>query len=326
MIKFILRRVLETIPVLLCVAAMTFFMCRLAPGGPFDEDKQVTAEVRELLNKQFNLDQPLHKQFIQYITHLPTLQSFKYPNRTVGEIISQKFPVSAKLGFFAMCIALGLGILFGVIASLRPNTYIDYIPSSLAMIGICLPTFVMGPLLILVFSLQLEWFPAFGWGGFDAPQFSVSGIVLHKQFIPYITHITSDMVLPSVTLGFFYAAYISRLTRGGMLDILTQDYIRTAKAKGASGLRVILKHSLRGGLLPVISFMGPAVAGLIAGSFVIETIFNIPGLGQDFVKSAFNRDYTLVLGVVMFYATLIILLNLIVDILQVTLNPKLKFD
>ena len=309
MLKFILRRILETIPVLLCVAAMTFFMCRLAPGGPFDEDKQVTAEVRELLNKQFNLDQPLHKQSIQYITHLPTLQSFKYPNRTVGEIISQKFPVSAKLGFFAMCIALGLGILFGVIASLRPNTYIDYIPSSLAMIGICLPTFVMGPLLMLVFSLQLGWFSATGWGGFDGDLF-----------------FSSDMVLPSITLGFFYAAYISRLTRGGMLDILTQDYIRTAKAKGASGLRVILKHSLRGGLLPVISFMGPAIAGLIAGSFVIETIFNIPGLGQDFVKSAFNRDYTLVLGVVMFYATLIILLNLIVDILQVTLNPKLKFD
>jgi oligopeptide transport system permease protein len=267
MLKFILRRILETIPVLLCVAAMTFFMCRLAPGGPFDEDKQVTAEVRELLNKQFNLDQPLHKQFIQYITHLPTLQSFKYPNRTVGEIISQKFPVSAKLGFFAMCIALGLGISFGVIASLRPNTYVDYIPSSLAMIGICLPTFVMGPLLMLVFSLQLGWFPATGWGGFDGDLF-----------------FSSDMVLPSVT------------------------------------------HSLRGGLLPVISFMGPAVAGLIAGSFVIETIFNIPGLGQDFVKSAFNRDYTLVLGVVMFYATLIIFLNLIVDILQVTLNPKLKFD
>ncbi|MDP6752812.1 MAG: ABC transporter permease subunit, partial [Verrucomicrobiota bacterium] len=249
MLKFILRRILETIPVLLCVAAMTFFMCRLAPGGPFDEDKQVTAEVRALLDKQFNLDQPLHKQFIDYIVNLPNLQSFKYPNRSVGEIISEKFPVSAKLGFFAMSIALGLGVLFGVVASLRPNTYIDYIPSSLAMIGICLPTFVMGPLLMLVFALKLEWFPATGWGGFNYDQF-----------------FAADMVLPSLTLGFFYAAYISRLTRGGMLDILTQDYIRTAKAKGASGLRVILKHALRGGLLPVISFMGPAVAGLIAGS------------------------------------------------------------
>ena len=309
MIKFIQRRILETVPVLLCVAAMTFFMCRLAPGGPFDDDKQVTAEVREQLNKQFNLDKPLHVQFYQYLINLPNLQSFKYPSRTVGDIISQKFPVSAKLGFLAMCIALGIGIMFGVIASLRPNSYIDYIPSSLAMIGICLPTFVMGPILIYIFSLKLKWLPAIGWGGFDGDIF-----------------FASDMILPSLTLGLFYAAYISRLTRGGMLDILTQDYIRTAKAKGASAPRVLMKHALRGGLLPVISFMGPAVAGLIAGSFVIETIFNIPGLGQDFVKSAFNRDYTLVLGVVMFYATLIIVLNLIVDILQVTLNPKLKFE
>ncbi|MAS75508.1 MAG: ABC transporter [Verrucomicrobiales bacterium] len=309
MLKFILRRILETVPVLLCVAAMTFFMCRLAPGGPFDDDKQVTAEVREQLNKQFNLDKPLYAQFYQYLVNLPNLQSFKYPSRTVGDIISQKFPVSAKLGFLAMCIALSIGIMFGVIASLRPNSYIDYIPSSLAMIGICLPTFVMGPILIYIFSLKLKWLPATGWGGFDGDVF-----------------FSSDMILPSLTLGLFYAAYISRLTRGGMLDILTQDYIRTAKAKGASAPRVLLKHALRGGLLPVISFMGPAVAGLIAGSFVIETIFNIPGLGQDFVKSAFNRDYTLVLGVVMFYATLIVILNLIVDILQVSLNPKLKFD
>jgi|TARA_B100001250_G_scaffold367159_1_gene349016 oligopeptide transport system permease protein len=288
---------------------MTFFMCRLAPGGPFDDDKQVTAEVREQLNKQFNLDKPLYAQFYQYLVNLPNLQSFKYPSRTVGDIISQKFPVSAKLGFLAMCIALSIGIMFGVIASLRPNSYIDYIPSSLAMIGICLPTFVMGPILIYIFSLKLKWLPATGWGGFDGDVF-----------------FSSDMILPSLTLGLFYAAYISRLTRGGMLDILTQDYIRTAKAKGASAPRVLLNHALRGGLLPVISFMGPAVAGLIAGSFVIETIFNIPGLGQDFVKSAFNRDYTLVLGVVMFYATLIVILNLIVDILQVSLNPKLKFE
>ena len=309
MFVFILRRILETIPVLLCVAAMTFFMCRLAPGGPFDDDKQITAEVREQLNKQFNLDKPLYVQFYQYLVNLPKLQSFKYPNRTVGDIIKQKFPVSFKLGFFAITIALGIGVLFGVIASLKPNSFIDYIPSSLAMIGICLPTFVMGPILMYIFALKLKLLPATGWGGFDGDA------IFH-----------ADMILPSLTLGLFYAAYISRLTRGGMLDILTQDYIRTAKAKGASGLRVIVKHAMRGGLLPVISFMGPAVAGLIAGSFVIETIFNIPGLGKDFVQSAFNRDYTLVLGVVMFYATLIVLLNLVVDILQVTLNPKLKFN
>ena len=247
MFVFILRRILETIPVLLCVAAMTFFMCRLAPGGPFDDDKQVTAEVREQLNKQFNLDKPLYVQFYQYLVNLPKLQSFKYPNRTVGDIIKQKFPVSFKLGFFAITIALGIGVLFGVIASLKPNSFIDYIPSSLAMIGICLPTFVMGPILMYIFALKLKLLPATGWGGFDGDA------IFH-----------ADMILPSLTLGLFYAAYISRLTRGGMLDILTQDYIRTAKAKGASGLRVIVKHAMRGGLLPVISFMGPAVAGLIA--------------------------------------------------------------
>jgi len=284
-------------------------MCRLAPGGPFDDDKQVTDEVREQLNKQFNLDKPLHVQFYQYLVNLPKLQSFKYPNRTVGDIIKQKFPVSFKLGFFAITVALAIGILFGVIASLKPNSFLDYIPSSLAMVGICLPTFVMGPILMYIFALKLKWLPAVGWGGED-----------------FVEVVHPDMILPSLTLGLFYAAYISRLTRGGMLDILTQDYIRTAKAKGASGLRVIVKHAMCGGLLPVISFMGPAVAGLIAGSFVIETIFMIPGLGKDFVQSAFNRDYTLVLGVVMFYAILIVFLNLAVDILQVVLNPKLKFN
>ena len=281
----------------------------MAPGGPFDDDKVVTEEVREFLDKQFMLDQPLHKQFIHYVVNLPNLKSFANPSFTVGEIISQKFPISAKLGFFAISIALLIGVAFGIIASLRPNTYVDYIPSFLAMIGICLPTFVMGPLLILLFSLQLDWFLPTGWGG-----------PLGNELF------SADMILPSLTLGLFYAAYISRLSRGGMLEILTQDFIRTAKAKGASGIRVILNHALRGGLLPVISFMGPAVAGLIAGSFVIESIFAIPGLGQEFVQSVINRDYTLVLGVVMFYAILIIFLNLLVDILQVALNPKLRFD
>ena len=312
MLRFLLVRILQALPVIFVVITATFFLVRSAPGGPFDQEKVVIPEVRAALEAQYRLDLPLHEQYFAYLGDLAQGDlgpSFKYPGRSVNEILFAGLPVTAELGLYALIIALVIGVTAGVFASLKPNTAQDYIPMSLAMIGICLPTFVMGPLLMLVFSLKLGWFPATGWGGFSGEQF-----------------FASDMVLPSVTLGFFYAAYISRLTRGGMLDILTQDYIRTAKAKGASGLRVILKHSLRGGLLPVISFMGPAVAGLIAGSFVIETIFAIPGLGQDFVKSAFNRDYTLVLGVVMFYATLIILLNLIVDILQVTLNPKLKFD
>ncbi|MEO6034951.1 MAG: ABC transporter permease, partial [Verrucomicrobiota bacterium] len=197
---------------------------------------------------------------------------------------------------------LFFGLIAGIIASLKQNTPLDYISMSLAMIGICLPTFVMGPLLVGVFALWLGWYNSSGWD------------------------FAYDRVLPALTLGGFYAAYVARLTRGGMLEVLNQDYIRTARAKGASPMRVIRKHALRGGLLPVISFLGPATAGLLTGSFVVETIFDIPGLGRYFVTSAFNRDYLLLMGAVMFYAILIVFMNLVVDVLQVWLNPKLRFE
>lgn len=305
MLRFILKRLLETIPVLWAVATLTFFMIRLAPGGPFDDEKAVIPEVKASLEAHYGLDKPLMGQYMDYMFSLlkgDLGPSFKFPNRSVNEVIGQAFPVSMELGLYSICIALCLGLATGITASLKPNTPLDYIPSSVAMIGICLPTFVMGPILVLVFALKLSWFNASGW---DFP---------------------SDKILPSLTLGGYYAAYVARLTRGGMLEILNQDYIRTARAKGASEFRVILRHSLRGGLLPVVSFLGPAVAGLIAGSFVIETIFNIPGLGRHFVTSAFNRDYTMVLGVVIFYAILIIALNLLVDIIQVFMNPRLRFE
>jgi oligopeptide transport system permease protein len=306
MLRFILRRLLETIPVLWAVATLTFFMLKLAPGGPFDSEKVVSKEVLEALNAHYGLDKSWPRQYLIQMGNLlrgDLGPSFKYPSRTVNEIIAQAFPVSLELGIYAMLIALILGITTGVVASLKPNTALDYVPSSMAMVGICLPTFVLGPLLILIFVLKLRWFPLSGW-----------------HTLP------SAKVLPSLTLGLYYAAYISRLTRGGMREILTQDFIRTARAKGAREKRVILKHAMRGGILPVVSFLGPAVAGLIAGSFVIETIFNIPGLGRHFVTSAFNRDHTMVIGIVLFFATLIILLNLVVDIIQVWLNPKLKFE
>lgn len=305
MLKFILRRLLETIPVLFMVATITFFMLRLAPGGPFDGEKKVSPEIERNLKAHYGLDQPLLVQYGNYLKSL--LQgdlgpSFKYPNRTVNELIGEALPVSLELGFYSLLIALVLGIAIGVVASLKPNSWSDYLPSGLAMLGICLPTFVLGPIMILVLALHFELFSATGW---EYPR---------------------DRVLPALTLGGYYAAYVSRLTRGGMLEVLTQDFIRTARAKGASGPRVLFKHAMRGGLLPVISFLGPAAAGLISGSFVIETIFNIPGLGKFFVTSAFNRDYTMVLGTVLFYATLIILLNTLVDIIQVWLNPKLKYE
>lgn len=305
MLRFIANRLLQAIPVLFIIATVTFFMLHLAPGGPFDKEKKVRAEIIRNLEKHYGLDQPLWKQ---YLTQMGNLlrgdlgPSFKYPNRTVNELIADAFPVSLELGLEALAVALVLGILAGIIASLRPNTASDSVPMALAMLGICVPTFVSGPLLSNYFGLKLGWFNPGGW---SLPQ---------------------DRILPALTLGFYYAAYISRLTRGGMLEILNQDFIRTARAKGAGTARIVTRHALKGGLLPTISFLGPAVAGLLTGSFVVETIFDIPGLGRFFVTSAFNRDYTMVLGVVLFYASLIISLNLLVDVILVWLNPKLKFE
>jgi len=305
MLRFIVRRLLETIPVLFVIVTATFFMIRFVPGGPFTAEKAVTPEVMRNLEAHYGLNKPLHQQYFDYLgslLHGDLGPSFKYPNRTVNEIIADKLPTSLELGGWSLLVALVVGLPLGVLAAVKRNTWLDYLASSTAMIGICVPTFVLGPLLVLLFAIQLRWVNASGW------------------YEPI------DRILPALVLGFFYSAYIARLTRGGMLDVLNQDFIRTARAKGASELRVIFKHALRGGLVPVVSFLGPAVAGILTGSFVIETIFQIPGLGREFVNSAFNRDYTLVLGTVILYATLVILLNLVVDVVQVWLNPKLKFE
>lgn len=303
MLALIARRFSEVIPVLFLIATITFFLVRLAPGGPFSAERNVSPEVLANLEAHYGLDQPL---FLQYIAYLKNLlrgdlgPSFQYQDRSVNELIADSFPVSLELGFLALLVALAIGMTAGLLASLRPNTRLDYGPMSLAMVGICLPTFVMGPVLVLVFALWLGWFNASGWS------------------------VPLDRVLPAFTLGAFYAAYVARLTRGSMIETLSQDFVRTARAKGLSEAAVVLRHALRVGALPVVSFLGPAVAGLISGSFVVETVFNIPGLGRFFIQSAFNRDYTLIVGTVLFYATLIVLLNLLVDILQILLNPKLR--
>ena len=305
MFRFVLRRLLEMIPVLWIIVTATFFMVRFVPGGPFTAEKAVTPEVLRNLEAHYGLDRPLYRQYFDYLGNLlhgDLGPSFKYANRTVNEIIADKLPTSLELGLWALLVAFAFGLPLGVIAAVRHNSFWDYLCSSLGMIGICVPTFVLGPLLALCLGIYLHWFNVSGWYG------------------------PTDRVLPGVTLGFVYAAYIMRLTRGGMLEILGQDFIRTARAKGAGEARVIFRHALRGGLLPVVSFLGPAVAGILTGSFVIETIFQIPGLGREFVNSAFNRDYTLVMGTVILYATLIVTLNLVVDVVQVWLNPKLKFD
>lgn len=304
MFRFIAARLLQTIPVLFVVATMTFFMVRLVPGGPFDAERNVPPEIKRELEAYYGLDKPVFNQYLDYLGRLVRGDlgpSYKYANRSVNEMIAATFPVSLELGGMALGLALLLGITAGVVAALRPNSALDYTASGISMMGICLPTFVLGPLFILVFALQLRWVNASGW--FDSV----------------------DRILPAVTLGIAYAAYIARLTRGGMLEILSQDYIRTARAKGASEARIVFRHALRGGLLPVVSYLGPAAAGILTGSFVIETIFQIPGLGRHFVTSAFNRDFTMVTGIVIFYAVLIVFFNLLVDIAQIWLNPKLKY-
>ena len=304
MFKFLLSRISQAVPVLLVVVTATFFIVHAAPGGPFSADKAVPPEVIEALEAQYKLDQPVWRQYISYLGDILSGDfgpSFKYPGRSVNELIMAGIPITAELAFYAMLVALGIGILSGVGAAMRPNTLQDYAPMTLAMIGICMPSFLLGPLLVLVFGIELEMVPVSGWG--DIP---------------------GDKILPSITLGTGYAAYIARLSRGGMLEILSQDFIRTARAKGLSESTVIIKHALKGGLIPVIAFLGPAFAGLLAGSFVVETIFQIPGIGRFYVQAAFNRDYTLILGMTIFLSTLIIIFNLISDLISIWLNPKLR--
>lgn len=302
MAVLIIKRVLASIPVLIIVAAITFFMIHATPGGPFDSEKAVSKEVLRNLNERYNLNAPTHIQFYDYLKNALKGDfgpSFRYPNRSVTEMIYTGLPITFELGIYALLFALLVGIPAGIIASLKPNTVQDYVPMALSMTGISLPSFLLGPLLVLFLGIKMNWLPVSGWG-----------------MLP------GDKILPSITLGSAYAAYIARLTRGGMLEILSQDYIRTAKAKGASLFRIVYMHSLKGGLLPVVSFLGPAIAGLLAGSFVVETIFQIPGLGRFYVQAAFNRDYTMIMGSTIFFSFLIILFNTLSDILTFALNPR----
>jgi oligopeptide transport system permease protein len=304
MFNLILRRIVIAIPVLLTVITLTFLMVHSAPGGPFDEEKAVSAEVLAKLNERYNLDQPLSTQYFDYLSGVLVGDfgpSFRYPGRSVTELISIGLPITFELALYSILFALCVGVLAGVLGALRPNTALDYIPMSTAMIGICIPSIILGPTLILVFGIWLEWVPVSGWG-----------------------YMPGDKILPIITLGTAYAAYCARLTRGGMLEILNQDFIRTARAKGLSETRVVVVHALRGGLTPVIAFLGPAMAGLLAGSFVVETIFGIPGLGRFYVEAAFNRDYTMILGSSIFFSFLIVSFNLISDLVAAALNPKLR--
>jgi oligopeptide transport system permease protein len=304
MLLIFIKRVLAAIPVLIIVASLTFFFVRLAPGGPFDTDRAVSEEVLINLQEAYNLNAPISEQYFDYMGGVLVGDfgpSFRYPGRGVSEMIYTGLPVTLELAIYAILIAVFVGVFAGVLAALKRNTILDFIPMAIAMIGICVPTFLMGPLLVLIFGINLELLPVSGWG-----------------------NLPGDKILPSITLGFAYAAYIARLSRGGMLEVLSQDFIRTARAKGLAERVVVTKHAMQGGLIPVVSFLGPAVAGLLAGSFVVETIFQIPGLGRFYVEAAFNRDYTMILGTTIFFSAMIVFFNLLSDMAVMILNPRAR--
>lgn len=306
MLRYSLRRFLGAWPTLLILMTLAFFMMRAAPGGPFDTEKTLAPEIQANLDKKYHLDEPLIKQYGRYLFDLAQGDfgpSFQYKDYSVNELIATGFPVSLRLGGTAIILAFFIGSLLGTIAALRQNTATDYTVMAAAMTGISIPNFVLAPIMILVFAVHLGWLPAGGWNG---------GAFLNT-------------ILPITALTLPYVAYISRLMRSSMIEVLRSNPIRTARAKGLPERTVILRHAMRPALLPVISFLGPATAGIITGSVVIEQIFGIPGLGRYFVQGALNRDYTLVMGVVVFYGVLIIFFNIIVDVLYALLDPKVRY-
>jgi len=306
MFKFILKRVLEALPTLFILITFSFFLMRLAPGSPFTSERAYPPEVMANIEAKYHLNEPLHKQYILYLKNLAQGDfgpSFKYKDQSVNDLIASAFPVSLKLGMTAFAFAVLIGIFAGSLAALNQNSRWDYILMSFSMIGVVMPSFVFAPLLVLLFAITLGWLPAGGWNG---------GVALY-------------MILPVASLTIGYVAGIARIMRGSMIEVLHSNFIRTAKAKGLSTARIILKHALRPALLPVITYLGPAFVGIITGSMVIESVFGLPGMGQLFVNGALNRDYSLVLSLTILVGTLTILFNAIVDILYAVIDPKIRY-
>jgi oligopeptide transport system permease protein len=319
------------VPLVLLVLTITFFMVSLAPGSPFSKERKLPPEIEANLNAKYGFDQSRWNQYTRFMgrilgfTYDTETKSYswrpypdfgdstKYRDRRVNDIILEALPVSIVLGLTAYLIALALGLTTGVLSSLKPNSLLDYTTMSSAMMGVSIPNFVLGPLLVIIFSLTIYWFPparmewALEWGYLRIPTLKT-------------------MVLPALTLAALYVAYIARMTRSGMLETLRQDYIRTARAKGLSERRVVLGHALRGGLLPVVSFTGPALAFLISGTIVVETIFSVPGLGRYFIDAANNRDHFLLLGITAFVAVSLMIFNLLVDIAYAWIDPRIRYE
>ena len=303
MLSFLLRRLLVAVPTLFLVVTVAFFMMRAAPGSPFQGARRLTPEIEAAVNAKYGLDKPLPVQYAKYlgdVLHGDLGPSMKYREKSVMDIIAQGFPKSLTIGIAAILGATVIGLGLGITAALRQNQAADYFATTVAIIGVCIPTFVTAPLLVLLFASTLGWLPTAGWGGIR------------------------NLILPVVVLGLPQVAIISRLTRAGMIEVLSSNYVRTARAKGLSERRIVFHHALRGAILPLVSYLGPAAAGLITGSLVVEQIFNLPGLGKYFIVSALQRDYTVVMGVVILYSALILFLNFVSDVLYAVLDPRVK--
>jgi len=306
MLRFIIRRVVIIIPMLFIIVSLTWGLIRLAPGNFYTGEKKLTPAVEQNLREKYGLNKPWYVQYGRVLRNIARFDfgtSLKYEGQSVNQILWRALPVSAALGLTAYLLALLIGITTGTLAALRQNSWIDYASMALAMIGISIPNFVLGPLLVLLFSLTLFWFPPALWNGFAS----------------------KSLVLPALTLSAIYIAYIARLTRSGMLEVMRSDYIRTARAKGLSERAVVFRHALRGGLLPVVSFSGPALAFLITGTVVVEKVFSLPGLGNYFINACFNRDEPLIIGIVAFIAIAVLVFNLLVDISYGFIDPRIRY-
>lgn len=308
MIRFIIRRLISLIPTLFLIVTFSFFIMKVAPGGPFSAERNPPPEVLANINKVYHLDEPIPKQYVRYLGNMlrgDLGPSFRYKDYTVNDLIGNTMPNSLILGITALCSALFFGLLVGLVSAVKRNSIADYASMSVAVIGISVPLFVVGPLLMLLFAVKLKWLPTSGW-------------ITGRQGL-------KTLVMPALALSLPYFAYIARLSRASVLEVLRSDYIRTAYAKGLSYPVVLFKHALKGAMLPVISYLGPAFAGIITGSVVIEKIFLVPGLGTFFVQSALNRDYTLIMGTVVMYSIILILMNFVVDILYAVIDPRISY-
>jgi oligopeptide transport system permease protein len=307
MLRYALRRIAGVVPTLFVIITLSFFVIRIAPGGPFDEEQTLPPEIKANLEAAYGLDRPLTEQYLRYLgglSHGDFGPSFKFKDFSVTELIAQGLPISLTLGLSAVLLALLVGVPLGTLAALRQNSATDYSIMGAAVLGIALPSFVTGPLFALVFGLYLRWLPVAGWETGQARY----------------------LVLPVVTLALPVIAYLARLTRGSLLEILRTNFVRTARAKGLSESQVILRHALRPALLPVVSYLGPATAFVVTGSLVVETVFGLPGSGRYLVQGAINRDYTLVMGMIVVYGSLTLTCNLVADLIYGWLDPRVRYD